>query len=369
MENKQGPKILHVINEIGMGGAEILLVESLPLIANRQIKADLVVLIDRDSNSLIKEMREDNKFKVTTLKKGSFYNPILIFKIMPYLRKYDIVHVHLFPSLYWVAIAKFLSFSSVKLVFTEHNSSNKRMDSKISTFVDKIIYRAYHTIVTISDDVDKAIKKQLKFKDSKFKLIKNGINLKNIDHAAAYPATDFFEDGDSNTKIVIQVSRFRKQKDQITLIKAITLLPENIKLLLVGQGELQSQCEQLVADLNVGHRVKFLGPRKDIPNLLKTADVIVLSSHFEGLSLASVEGLASGRPFVASDVPGLTEVVKGAGILFPLGDSDKLATIITQLLQDKEYYNEIVAKCMERSKMYDIEQMVNKEIELYKSIV
>jgi glycosyltransferase involved in cell wall biosynthesis len=50
--------------------------------------------------------------------------------------------------------------------------------------------------------------------------------------------------------------------------------------------------------------------------LLKTADIVVLSSHYEGLSLASIEGMASGKPFIASDVPGLHEVVKGADLLF-----------------------------------------------------
>jgi hypothetical protein len=80
---------------------------------------------------------------------------------MPYLEKYDIVHVHLFPTLYWVALAKFLSFSKTKLIFTEHNTSNRRINKKLWRVSDNFIYRQYNAIVSITKEVDCVIKSNL----------------------------------------------------------------------------------------------------------------------------------------------------------------------------------------------------------------
>jgi glycosyltransferase involved in cell wall biosynthesis len=74
------------------------------------------------------------------------------------------------------------------------------------------------------------------------------------------------------------------------------------------------------------------------------------------------------RPFIASDVPGLSELVSGAGLLFPAGDAAVLAETIKSLIEDKEYASCIADKCVARSEKYDINVMVDKYIELYNKI-
>ena len=147
------------------------------------------------------------------------------------------------------------------------------------------------------------------------------------------------------------------------------LLPEKFKLILVGDGPLRADCEQLVRELNLNERVFFMGQRMDVPQLLKTADFVVLSSHYEGLSLSSVEGLASGRPFIASDVVGLREVVQGAGCLFPAGDASQLAREILNLEHHPEDYQRVAAAGLVRARQFDISTMVQKHIDLYKSLM
>ncbi|MGB5667774.1 MAG: glycosyltransferase, partial [Maribacter sp.] len=75
---------------------------------------------------------------------------------------------------------------------------------------------------------------------------------------------------------------------------------------------------------------------------------------------------ASGKPFIASDVPGLTDVVKNAGILFPLGDEKKLAEIIERLKNDRDFYEYIGQRGLERSQLFDINIMLDEYLELYK---
>ena len=358
-------KVAHIINSMGTGGAENLIAESVSVFKNQGVAVD-VILLNGTTTPFLNKL-STNGCTPVILGMQSVYNPLLIFKIIPLLKKYDIVHVHLFPALYWVALAKWMSFSKIKLVFTEHSTSNRRRNSIVFQIIDQFIYSFYTKIITISDDVDLAIKKSTKSNLNKFILIKNGINLKLIESGKVYNDAIFEKQG--NKKFLIQVSSFQYPKDQKTLIKSLLHLPSKFSLFLVGNGILRPECEGLVNTLNLQSRVHFLGIRMDIANLLQTADFIVLSSHHEGLSLASIEGLASGKPFIASDVPGLHEVVAGAGLLFEDGDYKALAQHILHLDTNLDFYNQTVKNCLKRASEFDIEIMVQKQIQLYKTLI
>ncbi len=129
----------------------------------------------------------------------------------------------------------------------------------------------------------------------------------------------------------------------------------------------------VVASLKIGElqlegRVRLLGIRTDIPDILAHSDVVVLSSHWEGLSLSSIEGMASGRPFVASDVDGLREIVKGYGILFPHQDYRALASAIQQLCENPVEYRRVAERCQAKAKQYDISLMAKKYNEVYQDL-
>ena len=92
---------------------------------------------------------------------------------------------------------------------------------------------------------------------------------------------------------------------------------------------------------------------------------MICSSEYEGLSLASVEGMAAGKPVVASDVPGLAEVVGGAGILFPQGDEKALASAILRLAEDENLYAETAAACSRRAQDFDIWETCDAYLNIY----
>ena len=119
-------------------------------------------------------------------------------------------------------------------------------------------------------------------------------------------------------------------------------------------------------ELGVSHRVHSLYIRKDVPQILKSSDVICMSSIYEGLSLSSIEGMASGHPFVATNVNGLREIVKGAGELFELGDSQGLADLIIKLSENNDFYNMVSKRCEERAQQFDIHNVVSKYMDVYK---
>ena len=94
-----------------------------------------------------------------------------------------------------------------------------------------------------------------------------------------------------------------------------------------------------------------------------------MSSDFEGLSLSSIEGMAAGKPFVASNVDGLREVVNGAGLLFENSNSQALADTILTLYNDKKLYDNVAEKCEKRAGEFDINKMVDSYLDVYNSLL
>lgn len=358
-------KVLGIINNLNTGGAEKLIVDTLPLL-NMQCKYDLYLLTTKNypfEELLFKKWSH----KIIQSKTDNVYHIKHLINLIKLMKNYDVVHVHLFPAQYYVWLAKILSFSKTKIIVTEHNTTNNRLSHKFIALFDKYTYRFFDATVCISEEIKQIMLKYTGLKENKFPVIENGVLLETIFNAQPISKNEI-EGMNENDIMLLQVSGFRTQKDQKTLIKSLKHLPENVKLCLAGVGVTLDECKNLVNQLNLNHRVFFVGVRTDIPQLLKTADIVVLSSHFEGLSLASIEGMASGKPFIASDVPGLHEVVKGAGLLFEDKNDKQLALHIQKLMEDKVFYEKVALACQERAKQYDIQKMVDQQVELYKKL-
>lgn len=293
--------------------------------------------------------------------KWATYGPWNIVRLMKYVKKYDIVHTHNTACQFYTPIAKLLSHTHAKLVTTEHNTTNRRRSMGWYKPIDRWMYRRYDAIICIADQTSKNLEQHIGH-NSAICTIYNGVNInkfikpiKNIDRQERF--------------IITMVAGFRLQKDHATLIKALSRLPDRFSLQLVGRGETEQEMKALCGDLGLDQRVSFMGMRSDVSDILDSSDVIVLSSHWEGLSLSSIEGMASGRPFVASDVEGLREVVAGAGVLFPQGDDEALARAIQELCENPARYKEVATACQERAKRYDISLMADGYDKLYRSLV
>lgn len=355
-------RILHVITSLEIGGAEKLMVDLIPRLKSPEIKVDLLVF--NPTRTIFTEQLEEQGIKVMTLSNSAnVYNPLNIFRLIPIIKKYDIIHAHNTACQLFVPIAKTISFAKCKIITTEHSTQNRRRGNKLLRLVDKWMYSKYKFVICVSEKVNHSLLYHLHIKKptDKFLTINNGVDTNKFANAKSSNTIPSFSDTD---RIVLMVARFAYPKDQNTVIKSLQFLPHNVKLLFVGDGNSISESKKLVDELYFNSRVFFLGVRTDIPELMKVSDIIVLASHFEGLSLSSIEAMASGRPFVASDVPGLREVVSGACLLFPDGDSKKLAEIINKLLSDEDYYSSVASSCTKRAKDYDI----SKTADAYKNI-
>lgn len=360
-------KILHVITSLYTGGAEHLMVDLLPRF--REYGHEVSILLFDGTRTPFYEELENLGIHILSIGQGpkSMHNPFLVFKLKKYINQYDIIHTHNTPCQLLVALASFISKKTI-LITTEHNTSNSRRSWGWYKPIDRWMYKTYHKTICVSKEAENNLKAYLKDSrlDNTICTIPNGVDTKRF--SLAKPIVDFKKTHASNV-VIMMVAGFRKQKDQKTLIKAISILPSNYHLFLIGNGECLQECQEESNKLNISERVHFLGIRTDIPSLLKSSDYIVLSSHYEGLSLSSIEGMACGKPFLASDVDGLRDIVGGAGVLFPCGDDQALAREILKLQEDQELYQQVAEKCQQRAMQYDISKMAERYLEIYNNII
>jgi glycosyltransferase involved in cell wall biosynthesis len=137
---------------------------------------------------------------------------------------------------------------------------------------------------------------------------------------------------------LVTVGRLQAPKDAVTLVRALAALRgRSFEAVLVGDGPDRPTVEEEVRRLGLESAVELLGERDDVPELLRTADVFVLSSRSEGLPLSILEAMAARLPVIASNVGGVSEVVVDGdtGLLVPPGDPQSLAAAIERLLEDQ----------------------------------
>ncbi len=353
-------RILHVITSLQTGGAEHLLVDLLPrLRASGRNTVELLVF--NGVQTPFMEALRSKGVKIHSLSmNGNVYSPLNIFRMIRYIVQYDIIHTHNTACQLYAPLAKMFSFARKPLVTTEHSSNNRRRNKWWCRPIDRWMYNRYAAIVCIADKPRRNLEEHIGKKRTVL-TIPNGVDtLRFVRPVKDITGRDEF--------VITMVAGLRVEKDHETVLKAMTHLPHNYRLQLVGGGVKEEELKTLTSELGLNERVSFMGVRLDVPEILEQSDIVLLSSHWEGLSLSSIEGMASGRPFIASDVDGLREMVGGAGVLFRHGDDEELASRIKHLCEHPDEYREVAVRCQEKARQYDISVTVSRYLDLYKRL-
>lgn len=355
-------KILHVITSLQTGGAEKLMVDLLPRL--RAAGHDISLCLFDGVDTPFKSEIQKSGIPLIEFSRGrSVYHPINLIRLRKLLQDYDIVHTHNYAPQIFAAIASI--GRHVRLVTTEHGGSNRRRKYKFYAHIDRWMYHRYNQVICIADKTRQNLSAFVGDSVRNLTVINNGVDVQK--YASAIPS-DSLEKIAPGSRKIIMVAGFRWEKDQDTVIRALKHLPTDFHLFFVGDGSRRSELETLASQLGLTERVHFMGVRTDVAELLHAADYIVMSSHFEGLSLSSVEGMSIGKPFLASDVDGLREVVAGAGILFPHGDYQTLANEILGLESSPDTYTAVANTCHQRAANYDISGMVEGYMAIYNNL-
>jgi N-acetyl-alpha-D-glucosaminyl L-malate synthase BshA len=177
----------------------------------------------------------------------------------------------------------------------------------------------------------------------------------------------------SGEKILIHTSNFRKVKRTLDVIRIFAKVVEKIpsKLLMVGDGEERSSCEQLCRDLGVCDNVRFLGKQDAIEEILSVSDLFLMPSQSESFGLAALEAMACKVPVISSNAGGLPELnVDGVtGFLKDVGDIDGMAQSAIYILEDEERLKTFKENSLARAKEFDLSIILPRYENYYNEVI
>ena len=249
-----------------------------------------------------------------------------IFQLSQLIKKErpDLIIVHGYSTHIWTKIAVAISKVSVKLIHVEHNREKYSM---VRSFLTKKLDKYTDKYICVSNGVAENLARQGIDKNKEV-VIYNGID-----------KNKFFNKKMGNEVFTIgMVGRFSKQKNQIILIKAIEKIIKAdvpIKLILMGSGKTKKNCEKYVKKSNLEENIVFVEGK--FTDLISKLDLFVLSTKYEGLPLVVCEAMAANIPVIATNVPGVDEIIEDQvnGLLTKLNDYDDLANKVLNCINDK----------------------------------
>lgn len=357
MRDKGPIRILHIIDTLGLGGAERLLADNLRFIAKDRFENIVVPLYSDKNDKVILELLEG--VKIENIYPRFRHDAFSISKnIFRYIRKYeiDIVHTHApISDMYGRIIGR---LTGCFVVTTAHHSAYyeiigpftgvRRICLKVKLslmrWLDRLtINLCVDRIIAVSEFVKSYIIKNSGARPENIKVLYNSID------------TDYFNSVDTalvlnkqrelniqpDEKVILTVGRNVPEKCQVNAIEAIKLLSlkkHALKLIIAGSGPLRKELEAYSQRLEVRDAVIFLAPQRDIRALFQMCDVFIFTSIYEGFGMAQIEAMAMRRPIVAFRTGPIPEVVKEGvnGILAEPRNLGHLAESIETILNNPE---------------------------------
>lgn len=361
-------RVLHIIPNLGIGGAERLVVNLLEALDKEKFEVAACSLYPK-SGTVFEHELEQHRIPIYYCGKHRGLDLRMIPRLYRLFGTFkpDVVHTHL-SVLRYVLIPMLLCRIPGRF-HTVHNIAQKEVDTP-----GKIVHRLAFSFgkvipVSISQEVARTVQDLYNVQTP---IVYNGIPNERFQITGEVRSVWRKREGIDDSEVTfLHIGRFSPQKNHLLLIQAfeqaISKHP-NLKLLLVGDGELRPDIEKIVKEKSLGHNICFLGLRQDIPELLTACDSFILSSDWEGVPMTILEAMAVGRPVIATSVGGVPELVEDevSGLLVPPGNARALSQAMVQLADDLSLREKMGKQSQKRAlERFDINLVARQYEELY----
>jgi glycosyltransferase involved in cell wall biosynthesis len=326
-------KIDWLITELNtLGGAETYVRQMAPYL--QQIGQTVRVITFMPGGSLVDELRNAG---VTVIELGlqnkQDWKALARLGSLWRTDKPDLVHTHLYHAgIVGRIAARIMRVQTV--IVHQHGAERARSHSR--TLLDRATSPLVSKYIATCQAVAETMQKREGIPGKKITVIYNGIECVDpVDRVFTLPQ----QAHQSTPVTIICVGRLSPEKGHITLLKALAQLKNlqlQAKLILIGEGKLQSILIEQATQLGIIGLVQILGSRRDVIEQLVNANIFALPSEWEGISMALLEAMAAGLPVVATAVGGTPEVVIDGetGYLVPPRDPASFANALSRLIQD-----------------------------------
>lgn len=365
MEQDKVSKIMFVINSLYTGGAERQVVDDFNEMYKRGLSPILVTLRKEKVSTLQNELLDKSNWKQIEFKN------LFHFRSWKELIKFIKTEKpdFLISSLWFAnTISRIASrLSSVKKVIIFEQNIYDSIKTKKMFFIDWILQFLTYKIIAVSEVVKKSTISH-GILGEKISVLHNSVNLKRFENVTEESITKFKLDNNlENDFVVTTIGRLNPQKNIGLLIRSVAKVPD-VKLLIVGDGELREGLEKLSRNLNISDRVLFLGSRNDIPVILASSDCFVLTSNFEGLGIVILEAMASSLPIITTSFDVIFELIEDnkSGLIVDY-DEKEVSQAIKKLIEDTELRKNLGQEALKLSKKFSIEEHADKMFCILKS--
>ena len=292
--------------------------------------------------------------------------------------EYDIVHVHTpvaaFVTRY--ALRNYRKLDKTKVIYTAHgfhfHSGGTALKNNIFLGLEKIAGNWTDYLVTINREDEAAAKHHNLIASEKVRYMP-GIGV-DLDYYSSHTTSSSQVEKvrqelnlGTDTKLFLSVAEFIPRKHPQDILRAFASVnPPDACLVFAGDGDLLEEMQQLANQLGIQEKVQFLGNRNDIPTLMMTAFATILASEQEGLPRSVMESLCLETPVIGSDIRGTRDLVSSeCGILFPVGNVEKLADAINYLLNHPQSASIMGKKGRKRMANFELRHIIKLHETLY----
>lgn len=334
-------RILHLITRLPTGGAEHLLASIVRHLDPDRYESMVCCIQERGE---LADVIEAGGVPVSCLdqtgKRFSIATVLAIARLMRE-RKIDLVHCHLYhANLYGRLAARLVGIPAIATV---HNIYVRRKWHR--SLLNRWLGRGRGVVICVSAEARRDVILHDRLAPDRALLLTNGIDLSRVHTPLSQDAAKALLGYAADDFLIGCVGRLEEQKAHINVIRALGLVLEQLpaamrprlRLLIVGEGRLRGALERAISDAGLEANARLAGSRSDIAEVLRSLDLYVMPSLWEGLSLAMLEAMAAALPVIISDVGGAAEVLGDDefGIRVPPGDVAALAGAMTALIANE----------------------------------
>lgn len=356
-------KVMLIIPTLGCGGAEKFVLD---LAAHLDKDKYLVTVVSLYSSDYAAENRKAQIAKdgidvvYLNKKRGLDFKCFIKMKKLIADIKPDVIHTNLSADLYLISAGA--GIKNVCYIHTLHTVAKNELPL-LHLSVEKHKYRKKQIIpVAISPYIRESVSSCYGLDEKEIPMVYNGVDTHRFNvNDRSYKGNDI---------VFVSVARFSPVKNHELMIeafqKAMKQYPE-IRLVLVGDGELLSDIKNKVNQKGLTDYVSFTGNISNVEDYLKSSDVFLISSDYEGMPLSALEAMAAGLPIVTTAAGGVIDIIDGNGITVPVKDSNALADAMLTVARSRELRKRFSERSRELSAKYDISAMAREYEKLYEA--
>lgn len=340
-------KILHVTYDMRIGGTEMVIKNIIE--GNNDIELDMSIFCIETPIGPWGQELQRNGVPVHCHERKPGFDFSLISALRNYIKTHeiDILHCHQYTP--WVYGAFAAALTKTKVIFTEHGRFYPDSSSPKRRIINPVLLQVTDAVTTISNATKQALQEFEFVPTRRVSVIYNGIkpliNSTEPNRRALRDSLGILGD----EKVIGTISRFDPIKNHAMLLHAFKQLFEshnNVKLLIVGDGEERENIEKVIDKLSLKNNVVLAGYQTDPTLYLSLMDIFLLPSLSEGTSMTLLEAMSLGKPCVVTDAGGNSEIVSHneTGLVTPNDNSEEFAKGISLLLSNPLLIKEMSEK-------------------------